>query len=201
MTAPRLGPGDREVLDVPDRAALRAWLERHHERRESVWLRLRKGAPDGTLSYDEAVEEGLCFGWIDSTSNRYDESSYLVLYAPRKRGSGWSRSNKRRLERLEAQGLVHPAGRAVLDAARADGSWTLLDSAEAGEVPGDLAAALRDGPAEARAQWDAFSPSAQKRLLSWVALARRPRTRADRIARIVADAAEGREANQWRPGR
>jgi uncharacterized protein YdeI (YjbR/CyaY-like superfamily) len=179
--------------------AWRRWLQKHHTRPEGVWLiSYKKETGKARLDYAAAVEEALCFGWIDSTAHKLDAERSMLWMAPRKPRSGWSRVNKARLERLLAEGRMHPAGLAKIEAAKRDGSWTSLDAVEALEMPSDLQAALDANP-PAHQHFDRFPPSAQKMLLGWVASARRPETRARRIAETVAQAAQGKRANEWRP--
>ena len=154
MNASRSEPA---LLEVPDRAALRAWLEANHATSPAVRLAIgNKGNSVTDLTYEDAIEEGLRFGWIDSTTRRLDADRHTVLFSRRKPRGTRSRSNKERVERLVAQGLMTPAGLAVIDAAKADGSWTILDDVEAFVVPEDLAAALAAEPAaaaEGRTLW------------------------------------------------
>jgi len=186
----------REIVEVADRAAWRTWLADHHEQRAGIWLAMpRKGSDLAAPTYDEAVEEALCYGWIDSTAKTLDEQRSLLYFAPRKRGSAWARTNKERLERLEREGLISPAGQAVIDRAKQDGSWNALDSVEAGEVPDDLAAAFAANPTAA-GNFDAFPPGAKKQILWWVVSAKRPETRARRIAETVRLAEQNVRANQ-----
>lgn len=148
------------------------------------------------VPYADAVEEALCFGWIDSRPNKIDDERYMQLFTPRKAGSAWSRINKTRVARLIEQGRMTAAGLAKIEAARGDGSWARLDAAEAFEMPADLEAALAADP-EARRQYEAFPPSTRKGLLYWVASARRAETRARRIAEVVRGAAEGSRAGPY----
>ncbi len=179
------------LLEVANRAELRAWLAENHATSRGVSLAIgKKGHDATTLTYDEAVEEALCFGWIDSTVHTLDEARYTVLYTPRKRGSTWSRSNKERVERLMAQGLMTPAGLAPIEAAQADGSWNLLDEIDAMVMPPDLVSALADAGATQR--FEALTPGDRKIALYWIATAKRPETRARRIEATVAAALEGR---------
>lgn len=168
------------------------WLERNHASSRGVWLAVgKKGGTRTTLTYDQAVEEALTFGWIDSTVNRLDEHRFKQLFTPRRQGGNWAQSNKQRVARLIAEGRMHPAGLAVIEAAKADGSWTQLDEIEAMVMPADLADALADDEVAA-AGFEAFPDSARKQLLYWVATARRPETRARRIQATVEAAAAGR---------
>ena len=184
----------REIVEVPDRAAWRQWLAERHEQRDAIWLVFHKRSSDGSSpSYDEAVEEALCFGWIDSTVNRLDERRSLQLFAPRKPRSTWSASNKERVARLERAGLLQPAGIAAIEVAKANGSWSALDAVERLEEPPDLTAAL-DANAAARNHWNGFSASSRKGILWWIVSAKRPETRSRRIERTVRMAARGLRA-------
>jgi uncharacterized protein YdeI (YjbR/CyaY-like superfamily) len=179
-----------ERLTAADAAAWRSWLEENHEHTPGVWLlNVRRTTVDG-LGYDDAVRHALCFGWIDGPVRVFDGVN-AQWFSPRRRGSGWAATNKARLIELEAAGLLAPAGIRVLDAAKADGSWTLLDGPEAGIEPPELTAALDAVPA-ARENWDAFPKSVKKFGLTHIAMAKRTETRDARIAKIVADAAEGK---------
>ena len=180
-----------------DRAALRAWLEESAGTSTGVWLVVPKGA-DRTITYAEIVEELLCFGWIDGQARGLDERASMQYVAPRKPRSAWSRPNKERVERLTAAGLMRPPGLAAVEAAKTSGRWSALDEVELGIEPPELAAALDAVPA-ARAGWDVFPRSARRAILEWISTARTDPTRERRIALTVAEAAEGRRANQWRP--
>ncbi|MFZ4519209.1 MAG: YdeI/OmpD-associated family protein [Microthrixaceae bacterium] len=182
----------RPCVLVESRPEWRAWLAEHHATSGTIWLaRWKKGSGRPHLEYDDLVEEALCFGWIDSTVNAYDEDRSVVLVAPRKKGGTWSRVNKERLVRLEAAGLLAPPGIAVIEAAKADGSWSLLDDAEALVVPPDLAAGLA-AHAELAAVWDAQTPGRRKVALSQLALAKTDATRRKRLDKILAMLGEGR---------
>jgi uncharacterized protein YdeI (YjbR/CyaY-like superfamily) len=128
---------------------------------------------------------------VDGPVRVFDESTNGLWFAPRRATSGWAATNKARVARLEAAGLLEPAGIRAIEIAKANGSWTLLDNAEALREPADLAAALDAVPA-ARAAWDAFPPSTRKLGITQVDIARRAQTRAARVAKIVSDAAAGR---------
>jgi uncharacterized protein YdeI (YjbR/CyaY-like superfamily) len=184
-------------VEVTSQGAWREWLAANHGTSPGVWLvTYKKAEGDRYVPYDATVEEALCFGWIDSKSRALDERRSMLLMTPRKRGSGWSRPNKERLERLFAAGLMAPAGVAVVEAAKADGSWTALDEIENLVEPPDLSAALDAMPA-ARASWDGFPRSAKRALLEWISLAKRAETRAKRIEETATRAARGERANQW----
>ncbi|MBN9154106.1 MAG: YdeI/OmpD-associated family protein [Microbacterium sp.] len=181
-----------EKVFAPDAATWRAWLEANHATSSGAWLvRGRTGRTHLHVEYEDAILQALCFGWIDGPVRTFDEETNGLWFAPRRPGSGWAATNKARIAKLEAEGLMAEAGIRVLEAAKASGMWTVLDGPEAGIEPPELTAALDADPA-ARANWDAFPPSARKMGLTAIAMARRPETQAARIAKIVADAAAGR---------
>jgi uncharacterized protein YdeI (YjbR/CyaY-like superfamily) len=168
-----------------------------------VWVVLwRRRSGRTGLTYDEAVEEALCFGWIDSKQVKLDEDRSLQRFSPRKRGSGWARTNKVRIERLLAEGRMAEPGLALIEEAKRDGSWTLLDAVEDLVVPDDLAAAFADHPGS-RERWDGFPRSVRRAALEWIVQARRPETRARRVAETARLTARGERpgpAGQRRPG-
>jgi uncharacterized protein YdeI (YjbR/CyaY-like superfamily) len=182
---------DAPEVHAEDRATWRAWLEANHASAPAAWLISWRRGHGPSVDYAEAVEEALCFGWVDSKGQVLDERRSRLYFAPRKAGSGWASSNKERIERLRAAGLMRPAGEAVIDRAKADGSWTILDGPEAGVVPEDLAAALAGAP-HARPNFDAFPPGVRKQILAWIATAKRPETRAARV-QVTADRAARNE--------
>jgi uncharacterized protein YdeI (YjbR/CyaY-like superfamily) len=141
--------GGLPILAFPDAAALEQWLESQPPRHKGIWLKLaKKGAPAATVTQRQAVDAGLCFGWIDGLLNRYDESFYLVRFTPRRRGSKWSLVNAERAEALIAQGRVRPGGLREIDAAKADGRWEAAYPPHSRiEVPDDLQRALDANPA------------------------------------------------------
>jgi uncharacterized protein YdeI (YjbR/CyaY-like superfamily) len=189
-----VGPHGYELVHLETRAAWRAWLERHHASAKGVWLVSRRtstGKP--RIDYDAIVEEALCFGWIDGHQKPVDDEQIMNLLTPRKIGSAWASSNKRRVAKLEAAGLMAPPGRRVVDAAKADGSWSRYDSAEAIEIPLDLAAALAANLAAA-GNFAAFSDAAKRAILRRLIDAKRPETRAKRIAETVRLAAKNEKA-------
>ena len=185
--------GDAPRVEVIGLAGWRAWLAENHATAGTIWLvRRRKGQP-GALSYADARDEALCWGWIDSVARKLDETRTLTRMSPRRPGSPWSGVNKGRVEALRAAGRMRPAGEAAIEVAKADGSWTVLDAASRLAVPDDLAAAL--AAAGARAAFDGFAPSSRRAILEWVALAKRDATRARRVAETARLAALGLRAN------
>ncbi len=185
---------DAPHVHADERATWRAWLEANHATAQGAWLvTWRSGSGRGALGYEAAVEEALCFGWVDSTGGNVDGERSKLYFAPRKPRSSWAASNKARVERLIREGRMAPAGLAAIERARANGSWEILDAVERLEVPEDLAAALEIRP-PAALNFAAFPPSARKMMLSWVALARRPVTRVARITEIAEAAARDERA-------
>ena len=183
---------DGERVQAPDAATWRAWLEENHRSSTGAWLvRARPGSDVEAVEYEQAILQALCFGWIDGPVRVFDERTSGLWFAPRRPSSGWAATNKARLILLEERGLMAEAGLRAVEVAKANGAWTVLDNAEALREPDDLAAALDADPA-ARAAWDGFPPSARKFGISTVDAARRPETRAARIAKIVADSATGK---------
>ena len=185
---------DAPSVETDDRATWRAWLEANHASAKGAWLitwRPRSGRVG--LDYEAAVEEALCFGWVDSTGGRVDDDRGKLYFAPRKPRSAWAATNKARVERLIRDGLMRPAGLAAIERAKESGSWETLDPVERLEIPADLAEALAAHP-PAAVNFAAFPPSARKIMLGWVAFARRPETRAARIARIAESAARNERA-------
>jgi uncharacterized protein YdeI (YjbR/CyaY-like superfamily) len=173
------------LVEISSRRQWRTWLAKNYDTFHAIWLvsyKVSTGKP--RLDYDALVEESLCFGWIDSTIRTIDEDRAAIYVSRRKKGSIWSRPNKERIERLQASGLMTPAGQALIDAAKADGSWTTYDVVEDLIVPPDLAAALKQD-AQAAAYFEAFAPTRKKPILWWVYQAKKPETRAARVAEVV----------------
>lgn len=183
---------DAPLVHPEDREAWREWLAANHATATGAWLvTWRRAAGRPAMAYEAAVEEALCFGWIDGQAATIDEERGKQYFSPRRAGSGWARTNKARVERLIADGRMQPAGLAVIERAKSDGTWELFDTVDRLEVPDDLAAAL-DARPPARRHWEEFKPGAKRALLGWIVLAKRPETRASRI-RQTADAAHRNE--------
>jgi uncharacterized protein YdeI (YjbR/CyaY-like superfamily) len=181
-------------ITARDRDEWRTWLQANHDSSPGVWLVLfKKGSGRPSVSYDEAVDECLCFGWIDSKVNRIDEHRYKQLITPRKPKSGWSKVNKTKIDRLIKEGRMNAAGLVKIEAAKADGSWNALDAVESMTMPDDLKVAL-EANAEASKHFAAFSASTRRHILAWVASAKRPETRQKRIAQTVELAAKNVKA-------
>lgn len=180
------------------RAEWRSWLVENHLRVEGVWfICFKKGTGKPRVEYGESVEEALCFGWIDSKPNKLDHERSMLWFAPRKPKSGWSKPNKERIERMLQAGLMCPSGLTKIEQAKADGSWTSLDAIEELHVPPDLAMALT-AYALAEQHFLAFPRSVKRGILEWIQSARKPETRAARIAETARLASTNERANQWR---
>lgn len=186
-------PGKQlESFYAKTRQEWREWLEKNHLTSDGLWLIYYKkdtGIP--SVSYDEAVEEALCFGWIDSKVNALDNERYKQVFSPRKYKSVWSKLNKQRVEKLIGQGLMTSAGLAKIAAAKQDGSWHTLDAIEALIIPADLKQALETNETANR-YFEGFSNSSKKNILFWIESAKRPQTRLNRIAQAVSAAAQNR---------
>ena len=180
-------------LIVSDAAAWRQWLAENHEQPTGVWLVLaKKGTTEPTsLSYDEALDEALCHGWIDGQVKRRDERTYKQRFTARRARSKWSKRNVSIVARLLSDGRMHPAGLAAVDEAKADGRWETAYSGQASiEVPDDLTAAL-DADPRARAMFEILTSQNRYAILYRIDAAKRPATRARRIGQYVEMLARG----------
>jgi uncharacterized protein YdeI (YjbR/CyaY-like superfamily) len=180
-------------LLVLDAGAWRAWLAEHHAQSVGVWLILaKKGIVEPTsLTYDQALEEALCHGWIDGQVGRLDERTYRQRFTPRRARSSWSERNVSIVERLTGEGRMHPAGTAAVESAKKDGRWEAAYAGQASiELPDDLAAALRAAPA-AQAMFEILTSQNRYAVLFRVTQAKRADTRARRIERFVSMLARG----------
>jgi uncharacterized protein YdeI (YjbR/CyaY-like superfamily) len=175
----------------------RAWLQENHATSQSVWLiyhKMKSGKP--SLSWSEAVEEALCFGWIDSTARPIDGDQYMQFFTRRKAKSVWSKINKGKVQQLMDQGLMTQAGLDSIEIAKQNGSWTILDEAEELNIPKDLEQGLEDQPG-ATDYFLSLSKSVRKAILQWLVLAKRPETRQKRINEIAELAAQKRKPKQF----
>jgi uncharacterized protein YdeI (YjbR/CyaY-like superfamily) len=167
-----------------------AWLARHHQECRGVWLvTAKRSTGRQPFDYEAAVVEALRYGWIDATQRSLDDERSMLWFAPRNPRSGWSGTNKARIERLLEEGRLEPPGLAAVEVARSNGAWSLLDDVESLVVPSDLAAAL--DARGLRAAWDSMTPSLRRQHLLALVQAKRPETREKRVASAVAEAAGG----------
>lgn len=178
-----------------NRSQWRKWLKENHDKSPGVWfVYYKKHTGKPRVAYDDAVEEALCFGWIDSLARSFDDERSRLLMTPRKAKSVWSKPNKERVEKMIAARKMTDVGLAKIEQAKADGSWNTLDSSDRLEMPRDLVSAFVKNR-RAKENWDVFAPSARKAILFWLGSARRDETRKARIEKIVSMAAVGKRAN------
>jgi uncharacterized protein YdeI (YjbR/CyaY-like superfamily) len=176
-----------EELIVADAEALRAWLSQHHATSAGVWLALtRKGGAVTTLTWQQAVDEGLCFGWIDGQARKGDDAMSWIRFTPRRSRSAWSRRNVEHVARLEELGRMQPSGRAAVQAAKDDGRWAAAYAPPSeAEVPADLAAAIAAVPA-AQAMFDVLTKNNRFALIYRLNAVKRAETRERKIGEFVA---------------
>jgi uncharacterized protein YdeI (YjbR/CyaY-like superfamily) len=174
----------------------RKWLEKNHGKKQSVWLIYYKvSSGKAAMSWSEAVDEALCFGWIDSIRKSVDEEKFIQFFSKRKAGSTWSKVNKEKVKRLIDEGLMAPAGFESIEKAKQNGSWTLLDEVEELKIPKDLDKEFKTRPGS-KAFFLSLSKSTRKMMLHWLVFAKRPETRQNRLKEIVLCAAK-----KQKPGR
>ena len=185
---------DLPIVAFPSRDAWVNWLEAHHDSSSGVWLKIaKKGAGVPSVTYAEAVEVGLCFGWIDGQKAAFDERFFLQRFTPRRAKSIWSRINRDKIEELIARGEMRPAGLREVERAKADGRWdAAYDPQRTMAVPDDLQAALDQNDA-ARAFFATLTAANRYAILHRIHTAKKPETRARRIAQFVAMLAEGKK--------
>ena len=183
-----------QALNFKSRNLWRRWLEKNHTKEKSVWLILHnRDSKTPGMKMDEAVEEALCFGWIDSKAVKRDAESRYQYFSQRKPKSNWSSINRARVERLTAAGLMTPAGQALVDFARNNGTWEALVDVENAVIPEDLQKRF-DKNKKALRNFQAFSPSARRIIIYWIHSAKRPETRKKRIEETVRLAAQNLKA-------
>jgi len=181
-----------------NRKAWRNWLQKNHAVTQHVWLIIyRKGSGKASVTYDEVVEEALCFGWIDSKPNKRDDESYFRFITPRKPNSVWSALNKKRIEKLLKENLMTAAGLQKIETAKNNGSWTALDKMEALEMPAALKKVFAKNKTALK-NFEQFPPSTKKQLYHWVGSDKTTITRHKRTTEIVTLAEKNIRANQWR---
>jgi uncharacterized protein YdeI (YjbR/CyaY-like superfamily) len=174
---------------------LEAWLEANHRQKESLWLvTFKKGSGRGYVPYDEVVDLCLCYGWVDSQIRKVDELRSKLRISPRNPKSNWSRVNKEKVARLQTQGRMQPAGQAMIDLAKARGTWDFLNDVEEGIIPQDLLAALNKAP-QALTYFENFPRSSRRGILEWLKTAKTEATRRKRIEDIAQKAAQNIKAN------
>lgn len=181
-----------------DKEDWRNWLEKNHLIKDSIWLIIhKKASPNPNLTWSEAVDEALCFGWIDSTKKSIDNEKYIQYFCKRKPRSNWSKVNKDKVKILIEQGLMKEAGRKSIEIAKENGSWTILDDVEALVIPEDLKEEFGKHKGS-REYFDSLSKSAKKILLYWVISAKRKETRQKRVLEIAENASQKLKPKQFR---
>lgn len=185
-------PGRDDVRVFRDATEFRRWLDEHHGTESELWVGFyKKGVAKKSIAYPEAVDEGLCFGWIDGITYRLDEELYTIRFTPRTKRSTWSVVNVRRVGELMAAGRMHPAGIAAFDARTTDKTGIYSYENRPAELPPEYAARLR-AEERARAWWEAQTPSYRRAATWWVVSAKQEATRDRRLRQLIADSAAGR---------
>jgi uncharacterized protein YdeI (YjbR/CyaY-like superfamily) len=188
--------------DLPEvhplsRLEWRAWLAHNYATSGSIWLvSYKKASGKPRFDTSEAVDEALCFGWIDSLPRKIDDERSKLLMSPRKRGSAWSAVNKAKAERLISTGLMAEPGLAAITRSMADGTWNKLDKVDSMEKPVELIKAF-GLHAGSESMFDAFPKSTRRGILEWISNARTPETLEKRVQETARLAAQNVRANQW----
>lgn len=177
----------------------RDWLLEHHELKSSVWLVYsKKGSGLPSVTWSEAVDEALCFGWIDSIKKPIDGEKFMQFFCKRKPNSVWSKINKEKVKRLLAEARMAKSGLDVIKKAKQNGSWTILNEVETLKIPKDLAAEFKNSK-EARIFFIGLSKSVKKAILQWIILAKKTETRQNRILELINSSTENLLPKQFRP--
>jgi uncharacterized protein YdeI (YjbR/CyaY-like superfamily) len=186
-------PDKFEMYYPKNRREWHQWLLENHDKSAGIWLiYYKKNSDKPRVEYNDAVEEALSFGWIDSKVNILDDERYMQIFTPRKSNSNWSKTNKIRVRKLIKNGLMQPAGMEKVNAAKKNGSWTFLDNIEDLVIPEDLKRSLEQN-IMAKANFEAFSNSSKKQILYWIVSAKRQDTRLRRIKKTVELASENKK--------
>ena len=188
-----------KTFHAKTKKAWRAWLQKNHLKEEKVWLILYyRENKIPSVYYAEAVEEALCFGWIDSKGNKRDDKSSYLYFAKRKPKGNWSKVNKQRVEKLLLEKRMAKAGIEMVELAKQNGAWTALDNVESLTIPEDFKTALTKSKTALK-NFESFPPSSKKIILLWLQSAKRPETRSKRIAETIKLAAKNIRANHYTP--
>jgi len=194
-------PTRDDVLVFPDAGAFRTWLEAHHADRTEAWVGYyRKSVPKTCMRYPEAVDEALCFGWIDGIGYGVTDEIYTNRFTPRQRRSTWSAANVRRVQELTDAGRMHPAGMAAFEARTVDNTGIYSYENRPTDLPAAHLAVLKANPA-AWAWWRAQTPGYRRGATWWVISAKQQATRDRRLGTLVADSAAGRMIKPFTYGR
>ncbi len=175
----------------------RKWLTENHQTKSSIWLiQYKKSTQIPSLTWSEAVDEALCFGWIDGTSKKHEEGAFVQYFTKRKKTSVWSKVNKTKIASLLAENKMMPEGLKSVEIAKQNGSWNILDEVEELIIPVDLEKAFDNFP-EARNYFLSLSKSVRKAMLQWIVMAKRPETRQNRIDEVAKCASENKKPKQF----
>jgi len=189
---------DVPAFHAKTRDAWRHWLKKNHSSAQAVWLIIyHKSSSVKSVYYEEAVEEAICFGWIDSIAHKRDAESKYQFFAQRKPKSNWSKANRERADKMMAAGLMAARGQEMIDLAKKTGTWQALEAVQNSVIPGDLQLLLNKNK-KALKNFLAFPPSSKRIILEWILNAKRPETRLKRIEETVKLAAEKIRANHYR---
>lgn len=188
---------DVETFCPTNRIEWRNWLKKNHQSKQSVWLVFyTKKSNVPTINWSEAVDEALCFGWIDSTKKAIDEFSFMQFFSKRKPNSTWSKINKEKVQQLIENGQMTQAGLDIIETAKQNGSWTILDDVEELKIPKDLEKAFENHNGSEE-YFLSLSKSVRKMMLQWLVLAKRPETRQKRINEIIENSAQQQVPSQF----
>jgi uncharacterized protein YdeI (YjbR/CyaY-like superfamily) len=199
-TAELIGKSMGKIDELKDfhplnRQEWRDWLAENYDKSNGIWfVYFKKHTGKPSVSIDEAVEEALCFGWIDSVQRKVDDERTKLLFTPRKSKSVWSKVNKARIEKLIKNGAMTEIGLAKIEAAKKNGSWDVLNASDNLEIAEDLQKAF-DANKTAEANFQGFSASVKKAILQWLNSSKREETRKARIEKLVAMAANNKRVN------
>jgi len=194
----KTAPSPSQQFYAEDRKIWREWLQKNQTKTKSVWLILyHKDSGKPSVTYDDAVEEALCFGWIDSKPNKRDDESSYLFFARRNPKSNWSKKNRERAERMISAGLMTSAGMEMITLAKDTGRWTALEEVQNSVIPTDLKEAFSMKPI-AEKNFSEFPPSSKRIILEWILSARKPVTRQKRVEETVQLAEKNIKANHYR---
>lgn len=188
---------EKETFYPTSQKDWREWLQENHNSKQSIWLICyKKQANKPTINWSDAVDEALCFGWIDSTRKSIGDDAFIQFFTKRKPNSVWSKINKAKIERLIQDGLMQSAGYEIIEKAKKNGSWIILDEVEELTIPEDLEKEFEANPGS-KDFFMSLSKSVKKGILQWIVLAKRPETRQNRIKEIAILAAQNLKPKQF----
>lgn len=194
-----MAKNETETFYAASQKHWRNWLQKNHQKKESIWLICyKKKTNTPTVTWSDAVDEALCFGWIDSTRKSIDDERFQQYFCKRKPKSVWSAINKDKIKRLVKDGLMTKAGLDAIDVAKKNGSWTLLDHVEKLKIPADLNKEFKNTEPGAKKYFTGLTRTDKRIILQWLALAKRPETRQKRILEIVTFASQNLKPKPFR---